>query len=179
EEARPRLLAFIRELDGLCVVKADGLALGKGVVVCDSVPEADSAVAACFDERRFGPAGVTVVVEERLAGSELSVFGLCDGTRLRVLQPVRDHKRLHDGDVGPNTGGMGAVAPPPDVNDALVDAVTIAVLQPCVDSLRERGAPFVGCMYAGLMLTDSGPRVLEFNARFGDPEAQVVLPMLD
>jgi phosphoribosylamine--glycine ligase len=176
---RRRLLIFIRELGGMCVVKADGLALGKGAVVCDSVAEAESALAACFDQGRFGGAGATVVVEERLAGPELSVLGLSDGTRLRVLLPARDHKRLHDGDIGPNTGGMGAVAPPPDADGALVDAVTAAVLQPCVDALRERGTPFVGCLYAGLLLTDSGPRVLEFNARFGDPEAQVLLPQLD
>jgi len=176
---RGRLRKFIADLGGACVVKADGLALGKGVLVCDSGAEAEQALAACFDEGRFGAAGTTVVVEERLRGPELSMLGLCDGTRLRVLQSARDHKRLLDGDRGPNTGGMGAVAPAPDVDDALVESVTTDVLQPCVDALKARGTPFVGCLYAGLMLTPAGPRVLEFNARFGDPEAQVLLPQLD
>ena len=161
------------------MIKADGLALGKGVVVCDTASDAERALAACLDEGRFGDAGTTVVVEERLAGPEVSVFGLCDGTRLRMLHTARDHKRLQDGDRGPNTGGMGAVSPSPDVDDALLDATITAVLQPCVDALKDRGTSFVGCLYAGLMLTDAGPRVLEFNARFGDPEAQVLLPLLD
>lgn len=178
-EERATLHRFVAELGGACVVKADGLALGKGVVVCDTAQEADAAIAACLDERRFGAAGATVVVEERLAGAELSVFALSDGTRLRLLAPARDHKRLNDGDRGPNTGGMGAVAPPPEADGRLLDDVRHAVLQPCVDALRERGTPFVGCLYAGLMLTATGPRVLEFNARFGDPEAQVILPLLD
>ena len=176
---RGRLRAFIAKLGGACVIKADGLALGKGVVVCDTASDGERALAACLDERRFGDAGMTVVVEERLAGPEVSVFGLCDGTRLRMLHTARDHKRLQDGDRGPNTGGMGAVSPSPDVDDALLDATITAVLQPCVDALKDRGTTFVGCLYAGLMLTDAGPRVLEFNARFGDPEAQVVLPLLD
>jgi phosphoribosylamine---glycine ligase len=177
-EDRAMLRRFVADLGGACVVKADGLALGKGVVVCDTALEADAAIAACLDEGRFGAAGATVVVEERLAGAELSVFALSDGTRLRLLAPARDHKRLNDGDRGPNTGGMGAVAPPPEIDALLLEEVRHAVLQPCVDALRERGAPFVGCLYAGLMLTASGPRVLEFNARFGDPEAQVILPLL-
>ena len=176
---RERLRDFVLETGGRCVVKADGLALGKGVVVCDSTDEALQAIAACFDERRFGSAGGTVVVEERLEGVELSVFGISDGERIRVLPPARDHKRAFDGEVGPNTGGMGAVSPPPDRGiERVVGDVRTTVLQPCVDTLRDMGCPFVGCLYAGLMLTDSGPRVLEFNARFGDPEAQVVLPLV-
>src|SRR4029077_5780346 len=131
-------------------------------------------------ELRFGDAGREVVVEERLSGAEVSVFGLSDGRRVRLLVPARDHKRIFDGDRGPNTGGMGAIAPPPDVDAAtFLPEVSRTVLGPCIDALRERGTPFVGCLYAGLMLTAGGMRVLEFNARFGDPEAQAVLPLLD
>ena len=174
----PRLRAFIDDLDGQCVVKADGLALGKGVTVCSSTDDADRALSECFETGRFGDAGRLVVIEERLSGDELSVFGLSDGTRIRVLPPARDHKRAGDGDTGPNTGGMGAVSPAPGVADDIVNNVAASVLQPCIDALRERGTPFVGCLYAGLMLTADGVRVLEFNARFGDPEAQVVLPLV-
>jgi phosphoribosylamine---glycine ligase len=176
---RSRLSAFVAELGGACVVKADGLALGKGVLICDGIEEAELALDACLDELRFGDAGSRVVVEERLRGVEVSVFGLSDGRRVRTLVPARDHKRIFDGDRGPNTGGMGAIAPPADIDArAFVAEVSRMVLGPCVDALRERGTPFVGCLYAGLMLTAHGMRVLEFNARFGDPEAQVVLPLL-
>jgi phosphoribosylamine--glycine ligase len=177
---RKRLSDFVAEQRGACVVKADGLALGKGVLVCDSVEEAERALNACLGEMRFGDAGSHVVVEERLSGAEVSVFGLSDGHRVRLLVPARDHKRVFDGDRGPNTGGMGAIAPPPDIDAAAFLAeVSRTVLGACVDVLRQRGTPFVGCLYAGLMLTAGGMRVLEFNARFGDPEAQVVLPLLD
>jgi phosphoribosylamine--glycine ligase len=176
---RRALSAFVAELGGACVVKADGLALGKGVLVCDTVDDAEQALDACLASMRFGDAGSQVVVEERLIGPEVSVFGLCDGERVRTLVPARDHKRIFDGDRGPNTGGMGSIAPPPDIeSEAFAREVSRTVLEPCVDALRERGTPFVGCLYAGLMLTDSGIRVLEFNARFGDPEAQVVFPLL-
>jgi phosphoribosylamine--glycine ligase len=178
-EERGRLSAFAAERGGACVVKADGLALGKGVLVCDGVEEAEQALDACFNELRFGDAGAQVVVEERLSGAEVSVFGLSDGRHIRTLVPARDHKRMFDADRGPNTGGMGAIAPPPDIDPAaFAEEISRTVLGPCIDSLRERGMPFVGCLYAGLMLTPDGVRVLEFNARFGDPEAQVVLPLL-
>ncbi len=176
---RARLEAFIADAGGACVVKADGLALGKGVFVCDDAGDARRALDACFEERRFGSAGARVVVEERLSGPELSVLALSDGANLRVLTPARDHKRAGDGDEGPNTGGMGAVAPPDGVTPDLVRQVADSLMQPCIDALRERGAPFTGCLYAGIMLTAAGPLVLEFNARFGDPEAQVLLPLLD
>ena len=179
-EDRPRLAGFINDVGGACVVKADGLALGKGVLVCDGVAEAEQALDACLREQRFGDAGRKVVIEERLDGVEVSIFGLSDGARVRSLVPARDHKRIFDGDRGPNTGGMGAVAPPPDVTGGgFAEEVARTVLDPCVAALRERGTPFVGCLYAGLMLTRDGMRVLEFNARFGDPEAQVILPLLD
>jgi phosphoribosylamine--glycine ligase len=174
-----RLRGFVRDLGGACAVKADGLALGKGVIVCEGLAEADDALDRTLLQRRFGDAGATVVVEERLSGPEVSVLGLSDGERVRVLVPSRDYKRAYDGDGGPNTGGMGAVAPPPGTDHgALVETAMVKVMQPCVDALRERGAPFRGCLYAGLMLTPQGLRVLEFNARFGDPETQVTLPLL-
>jgi phosphoribosylamine---glycine ligase len=176
---RARLSAFVAEHRGACVVKADGLALGKGVLVCDSVEAAERALDECLAEQRFGEAGTHVIVEELLGGPEVSVFGLSDGRHVRTLAPARDHKRIFDGDRGPNTGGMGSIAPPPDIDAAAFnEEITRTVLQPCIDALHERGTPFVGCLYAGLILTSDGPRVLEFNARFGDPEAQVILPLL-
>jgi phosphoribosylamine---glycine ligase len=179
-EDSEQLSRFAADLGGRCAVKADGLALGKGVMVCDSLEEALAALDACLIEKRFGEAGRRVVVEERLVGREVSVFALSDGEHARLLPPACDYKRARDGDRGPNTGGMGAYAPPGSLDvDALLDEVGRSAVQPCLDILRERGTPYRGCLYAGLMLTDSGPRVLEFNARFGDPEAQVVLPMLD
>jgi phosphoribosylamine---glycine ligase len=177
---RARLSAFAAELGGACVVKADGLALGKGVVVCAGVEEAERALDDCLGELRFGDAGRQVVIEELLSGPEVSVFGLSDGRNVRTLVPARDHKRIFDGDRGANTGGMGAIAPPSDAaSSVFVEEVTRTVLEPCIEALREQGNPFVGCLYAGLMLTPDGVRVLEFNARFGDPETQVVLPLLD
>jgi phosphoribosylamine--glycine ligase len=176
---RSRLSAFAAELGGACVVKADGLALGKGVTVCAGVEEAERALDDCLGELRFGDAGSHVVVEELLSGPEVSVFGLSDGRNVRILVPARDYKRIHDGDQGANTGGMGAIAPPPDAaSDAFLEDIARTVLGPCISALHEQGNPFVGCLYAGLMLTPNGVRVLEFNARFGDPETQVVLPLL-
>jgi phosphoribosylamine--glycine ligase len=176
---REALLAFVDELGGACAVKADGLALGKGVTVCDDAAQARAAIDACLLDGRFGHAGARVVVEERLTGREVSVLALSDGERLRVLVPACDHKRAHDGDRGPNTGGMGAYAPVGWLDgDALRTQAVEQVLQPCVDALSERGTPYRGCLYTGLIVTASGLRVLEFNARFGDPEAQVLLPLL-
>jgi phosphoribosylamine--glycine ligase len=175
---RATLLAFVDELDGHCVVKADGLALGKGVTVCDDHDTARAAIAACLDEQRFGSAGSQVIVEERLRGPEITVLALTDSTNIRVLPTSRDYKRIGDGDTGPNTGGMGAVTPPSGAGDELLGDVERDILRPCVDALAAAGTPFSGCLYAQLMLTAEGPRVVEFNARFGDPEAQVVLPIL-
>jgi phosphoribosylamine--glycine ligase len=176
---RSALVAFVDELHGHCVVKADGLALGKGVTVCDDPGDARAAITACLDEQRFGSAGHQVIVEERLRGLEITVLALSDGRSIRVLPTARDYKRIGDGDTGPNTGGMGAVTPPPGASDDLLDDVERDILRPCVDALAAAGTPFSGCLYAQLMLTDDGPRVVEFNARFGDPEAQVVLPVVD
>jgi phosphoribosylamine--glycine ligase len=178
-QTRARAVDFIAAHGGNVVVKADGLALGKGVTVCASEAEALAALDECLVSRRFGDAGTRVVVEERLSGPEVSIFALSDGVRVRALAPACDYKRAFDGDQGPNTGGMGSYAPPAFTDpSALLDAALRDVVQPCIDVLRERGTPYRGCLYAALMLTPDGMRVLEFNARFGDPETQVVLPLL-
>jgi phosphoribosylamine--glycine ligase len=160
---------------GRVVVKADGLAAGKGVVVAHSADEAVAAV------RELGatPAGARLVLEELLVGEEVSVIALCDGARYRLLPPARDHKRVGDGDTGPNTGGMGAYAPAGYVDDALLEGLGRSVIEPTLRELARRGSIFRGALYAGVMLTAQGPRVLEFNARFGDPETQPLMMLLD
>ena len=158
------------------VIKADGLAAGKGVVIAQDEAEAHTALVAMIEERRFGDH--PVLVEEFLEGDELSVLALCDGERALPLAPARDFKRIGDGDTGPNTGGMGAFSPVEEIHDPLLAEIVATVHQPVVDELSDRGTPFHGVLYAGLMLTADGVRVLEFNARFGDPETQVVLPRL-
>ncbi|MGB4873552.1 MAG: phosphoribosylamine--glycine ligase, partial [Candidatus Promineifilaceae bacterium] len=165
--------------DGPVVVKASGLAAGKGVIVCDNRAEAETALRQIMLDREFGPAGDEVIIEERLSGPEVSLLAFCDGQTAVPLPPARDHKRAYDGDLGPNTGGMGVYAPPPDVDAALVDHIMRTVIQPAVDGMARRGAPYVGVLYAGIMLTAVGPKVLEFNCRFGDPETQALLPLLD
>ncbi|MGH3066216.1 MAG: phosphoribosylamine--glycine ligase [Gaiellaceae bacterium] len=156
-----------------CVVKADGLAAGKGVHVCRSQQELDAAL------RAVGSLGEKVVVEEFLEGSEVSLFAVCDGQRALPLVPAQDFKRALDGDEGPNTGGMGSYAPVSGIGPAEVEQLVSSVHRPVLAELDRRGAPFVGLLYAGLMLTEDGPRVLEFNCRFGDPETQAVLPLLE
>jgi phosphoribosylamine--glycine ligase len=157
---------------GACVVKLDGLAAGKGVIVADDGYEAERAV-----DELWRP-GSKLLIEERLEGPELSVIALCDGEHVIPLPPARDHKRLQDGDRGPNTGGMGAVCPPADATPELVETTVRTILEPTARELARRGTPFVGALYAGLMLTRKGPRVLEFNCRLGDPEAQAILVKL-
>jgi phosphoribosylamine---glycine ligase len=165
--------AGIEAIDGRypTVIKFDGLAAGKGVVVAPDEATARQALVEMLDQRRFGDG--PVVVEEFLAGEELSLFAICDGERAVPMVPAQDYKRIHDGDEGPNTGGMGAYSPVPGAPDP--EALVAAIHQPVVDLLRERGTPFHGVLYAGLMLTADGPQVIEFNARFGDPETQGVL----
>jgi phosphoribosylamine--glycine ligase len=160
------------------VVKADGLAAGKGVTVADSEAEAETALREVFLEGRFGDGEVTAVVEERLVGQELSVLALCDGERAVAMAPARDYKRIFAGDRGPNTGGMGSYSPVAGFDAGAMDEIVATVHQPVVDLMRSRETPFHGILYAGLMLTAAGPRVLEFNTRFGDPETQAVLPRL-
>src|SRR5258708_18933565 len=170
--------AWAAEHGGRVAVKADGLARGKGVIVCSNVKESDEAIDAMLVEKRFGRSGATVVVEERLEGPELSVHGVTDGTNIVALAPARDYKRARDGDAGPNTGGMGAYSPPTGVDDVLVQEVVDRVMRPAIAELARAGDEFRGVLYAGMMLTKSGIKTIEFNARFGDPEAQVVLPRL-
>jgi phosphoribosylamine--glycine ligase len=161
------------------VIKADGLAAGKGVSVCTGPDEARSVIQAMMVDRLHGEAGGRVVIEEALRGPEVSLIALVDGSRVVPLPPAQDHKRLGEGDTGPNTGGMGAYAPVPFLDAAQWRALAAMVLEPVVAALAEMGSPYQGFLFAGLMLTEAGPRVLEFNCRLGDPEAQVILPLLD
>lgn len=168
---------FAKSLPG-AVIKADGLAAGKGVVVSQTPEEAERAIAEILGGK-FGEAGASVLVEERLEGEELSVIALADGARVALLAPSQDHKRIFDGDRGPNTGGMGAYSPAPRGTPELLAQIRDTCVAPIVDCLGVRGNPFFGVLYAGLMLTPDGPKVLEYNVRFGDPEAQVILSRLD
>lgn len=160
------------------VVKASGLAAGKGVIICHTLEEADRAIDSMLVGGTFGVAGSEVLIEEFMEGEELSLFALTDGQRVLPLVAAQDHKRLLDDDRGPNTGGMGAYAPVSLATDSLVTEATRTVLQPTVDALVARGRPFTGLLYAGLMITRDGPKVVEFNCRFGDPETQALLPVL-
>ncbi len=161
------------------VIKADGLAAGKGVVIAADQLNASLAIRGMMVERRFGDAGARIVIEEFMEGQEASVFALTDGRRAVLLPTAQDHKRAFDGDAGPNTGGMGAFAPSPLVDDDMLETIRDTIILPVIEGLREEGREFRGFLYAGLMLTAQGPKVVEFNVRMGDPEAQVVLPMID
>ncbi len=171
-------LEHLDQIEGPYVVKADGLAAGKGVLVTEDISEAQRWAQECFDGR-FGTAGSTVVIEEYLPGDEISVFGLTDGTDVVGLRPARDYKRLGDGDTGPNTGGMGSFTPVAGFDDRWVEGVVNDVIKPVLGTLADDGIPYVGFIYAGLVLTPDGPKVLEFNCRLGDPETQAILPTLD
>ena len=170
---------FIGQTGAPIVVKADGLAAGKGVVVAMTIEEANSAVEDMLSGNRFGEAGSTVVIEEFMEGEEASLLAFVDGKTVVPMIASQDHKRIFDGDKGPNTGGMGTYAPAPVLTDALRDEAMKTILEPMVAAMENEGMPYVGCLYAGLMITPQGPKVVEFNARFGDPETQVVLPLLD
>ena len=174
EEARAD--SFLETLPGLYVVKTDGLAAGKGVVVTESIADARESVRAYLSGAAFGDAGRTCVIEEGLTGPEVSLFALCDGKRAQVIAAAQDHKRAFDGDTGPNTGGMGAYSPVPFVGADVVDDMMERAVLPTLAELERRGAPFSGTLYAGLMLTPAGTKVLEYNVRFGDPETQVLVP---
>lgn len=172
--------AALKEFAGVPVVKADGLAAGKGVVVAQSADEVRSAARAMLEEGRFGAAGGTVVLEERLLGAEASIHAISDGERLLVLPPAQDHKRIGDGDTGPNTGGMGTYAPAPLIDAALRQRIEREILEPVVRGMAADGTPFRGTVFAGLMVApDGNPRLLEINVRFGDPETQVLMSVLD
>jgi phosphoribosylamine--glycine ligase len=171
-------LDFLRSLPGPYVIKTDGLAAGKGVLVTDELIAAEDDVRAKLAGDAFGEAGHTVVIEEHLAGPELSILAVCDGQRAVALAPAQDFKRVGDDGTGPNTGGMGAYSPVPGAGDDVVQTVLDDFVAPTLAELRRRGIDYRGTLYAGLMLTDDGPKLVEYNARFGDPEAQVVLPRL-
>ena len=170
-------LDHVRSGVGPVVVKASGLAAGKGAIVCENRDEAERAVREVMVERRFGSAGDSLVVEEYMEGDELSVFFLTDGSIAVPLVPSRDHKRLEEGDRGPNTGGMGAYAPVRGADAQLIDRIRTTIAEPVLAGMAARGCPYRGFLYAGLMLTAEGPKVIEFNCRLGDPEAQAVLPL--
>ena len=176
-EALHPALEYVRGDKLPVVIKADGLALGKGVTVATTIDEAIHAVTDCFGGT-FGEAGAAVVIEEFLEGEEASFFVLCDGESILPLATAQDHKRAFDGDMGPNTGGMGAYSPAPVMTAEITARVVREIIEPTVRGLRARGTPYQGVLYAGLMLTADGPKLIEYNARFGDPETQVLMPRL-
>lgn len=169
-------LAALKSFDGPPVVKASGLAAGKGVIVPETMEEAEAGLRACMQDKQFGSAGATVVLEERLVGQEVSFFALSDGTHAATLEPSQDHKRIGEGDTGPNTGGMGAYVPAPVCTDEVRTRILDLVVTPTLDGLRDEGRPFIGVLFCGLMIDESGhPKVIEYNVRFGDPEAQPLM----
>jgi phosphoribosylamine---glycine ligase len=173
-----RAESYIREQGAPIVVKASGLAAGKGAIVCETEDQAIHAVRRMLQARDFGTAGLQVVIEECMQGEELSVFALTDGTDVLVMPPSQDHKRIGEGDTGPNTGGMGAYLPVSIADQPLMDGITRRILLPTLEEMRRQDRPFRGLLYAGIMLTADGPKVVEFNCRFGDPETQAVLPLM-
>ena len=166
--------AYLNQFEAPYVIKADGLAAGKGVVIAESRAEADAAIDDMLGGR-FGAAGARVVIEEFMTGEEASLFALCDGETAMLIGAAQDHKRAFDGDQGPNTGGMGTYSPPPVLTDSLIDQAKARMIDPAVAGMAEENMPYRGVLYAGLMLTPTGPRLVEFNARFGDPECQVLM----
>ncbi len=170
---------FCRELGAPLVIKADGLAAGKGAMVCATLPEADAAIRLCLDEDAFGAAGRTVVVEEFMTGEEASFFVITDGASTLPLPAAQDHKAIFDDDRGPNTGGMGAYTPAPVMDEAMTGRVMEEIVTPTLAAMAKEGAPYAGVLFVGLMICPDGPRVVEFNCRFGDPECQAILPRLD
>ena len=170
---------FAREIPGPWVIKADGLAAGKGVLICPTLQETDEAIENVLTGKAVGKAGEKIVIEEYLEGEELSVLAFCDGKTVIPMVPAQDHKRIFDGDQGPNTGGMGAYSPVPAASPELMQEIKERILQPVIKAMEKEGRPYRGVLYPGLMLTREGPKVLEFNCRFGDPETQVVLPRLE
>ena len=177
-EAEPAR-AYIRREGAPIVVKADGLAAGKGVIVAMTEQEALDAVDAIMEENSFGDAGARVVIEEFMQGEEASLLAFTDGKVIRPMISAQDHKRAFDGDKGPNTGGMGTYAPAPVMTPEMTERAVEEILKPTIAAMAKEGRPYTGCLYLGLMITSEGPKVVEFNARFGDPETQVVLPLLD
>lgn len=170
---------YINETPVPIVIKVDGLASGKGVMICDSKEIAIAELDNIFVRQKFGEAGNSIVIEEYIIGEELSIFVITDGENFLILPPAHDYKKILDGDIGKNTGGMGAYAPVPFVNEDLMNKIKRSIIKPTINGMRAEGIPFKGCLYFGLMLTETGPRVVEYNSRFGDPETQVVLPLIE
>jgi len=170
---------YLNEVGAPIVVKADGLAAGKGAFVCSTLEEAHDALDQIVQDRAFGDAGDQVVIEEKMEGEEVSIFALADGTHYVLLTPSQDHKPIGEGGTGPNTGGMGAFSPAPLVDNALLTRICREVVEPTLQGMQEEGTPYRGVLYCGLMITEEGPKVVEYNCRFGDPEAQVVLPLIE
>ncbi|KAF2142943.1 uncharacterized protein K452DRAFT_297460 [Aplosporella prunicola CBS 121167] len=171
--------AYLDSINHTVVIKASGLAAGKGVIIPQSKAEAHQALKEIMLDREFGEAGDEVVIEEFLEGDELSILSFSDGTNIQSLPPAQDHKRIFDGDQGPNTGGMGTYSPTRIAPKEVVDEIHKTILQPTIDGMRKEGYPMVGCLFTGLMMTKNGPKVLEYNTRFGDPETQSLLPLMD
>jgi phosphoribosylamine--glycine ligase len=170
--------AYVKEIGAPIVVKADGLAAGKGVIIAQTVEEASAAIDDIMVKKIFGASGAEVVIEEFMEGEEASFFALCDGDIALPFTAAQDHKAVYDGDKGPNTGGMGAYSPAPVIDDAMQDRIMDEIINPVVATMRDKGCPFTGVLFAGLMITKAGPRVIEFNARFGDPETEAMLMRL-
>lgn len=171
-------ITYLQRVSYPVVIKADGIAAGKGVIVAETFDDAKEAVKECLINSSFGTAGDKVVIEEFLTGQEASIFAITDGADFILLPAAQDHKRIYDDDKGKNTGGMGAYAPTPFVNEMDLEIISEEIIKPTLRAMREKGMPFIGCLYCGLMITEDGPMVVEFNCRFGDPETQVVLPLL-
>ncbi len=176
-ESKEEALKILQKFNQPLVIKADGLAAGKGVTVCETIEQSRDAIVEVFSGK-FGSAGNKIILEEKIEGPEVSIFALCDGEKLIVLPPAQDHKRLLDGDNGPNTGGMGAYAPALLINQKDLNDLTELVLIPTLKGLKKKKIKYIGVIYAGLMLTSSGPKVIEFNCRFGDPECQALMPLM-
>jgi phosphoribosylamine--glycine ligase len=173
-----KALSYLEKITYPIVLKADGIAAGKGVIIAENFEDAKETVTDILEKSVFGSAGDKLVIEEFMTGQEASVFAITDGTDFVVLPAAQDHKRIFDGDKGKNTGGMGAYAPTPFVNKEDLEEIIKLVIKPTLKGMKENESPFIGCLYCGLMMTKSGPKVVEFNCRFGDPETQVVLPLL-
>lgn len=175
---KEKALDYVQGSNGKLVVKAEGLAAGKGVLICENSKEASAAIEKIMGQKAFGEAGNRVVIEEFLEGEEASIIGFSDGKTVQLLPSSQDHKRAFDGDKGPNTGGMGAYSPAPIVTKKLENFTLEKIMLPTIEALRKEASPYVGVLYAGLMITKDGPKVLEYNCRFGDPEAQAVIPRM-
>lgn len=172
-------ITYLNQIDYPTVIKADGLAAGKGVLICSDKIEAEVAIREIFEQKIFGDSGNKLIIEEFLEGEEASIFAITDGENFICLPAAQDHKRISDGDTGKNTGGMGAYAPAPIITESLSKEIEIKIIKPVLTQMVKTGNKFIGCLYAGLIITKSGPKVIEFNCRFGDPETQVVLPILN